>query len=463
MNWYVVILMNILENYKSLVFIDSNVILEARVLEELPWSEIDAIGPILIMLVPTLLREVDSKKRDGRLSVRAREFNRRVAPIANDGLPVRLDVESPRVDLTLAVCNKIDWDSYDDLDPGEGDARLVAEVLNVRGVPFSQRIVVSQDINPLFMAKRHGLKTFHIPETWLAKAEQGPLEKELAKFKLQVADYAKREPVFEASLDTLAQPVLIYKVNKLSCEDANVLASEIILKNPQVEQSRETYGISSLAGFDCEYDEKYEYYVNKIVPRFVEDLHSKLEVRFGQIPFKLTLANVGKVCAEKLCANIKIVGGWFNAKPIFSGTYPSAPKPKDKFALPGYMFRHPKPSVVVGRHEIEVDEIKRSGQFFVQCENFRQGQNWELSGVIWLDPYLEKDVTVIIKVTASNYHGEFEQIVKISKVVQVSEVFDLIERKTSRGKVDHPTYQMMMNAMEREEYGAIDWDLDGCE
>ena len=57
-------------------FLDTNVILEGKPLAELPWSDIDPRGPILVLLTTTVLSEVDSKKRDGRLGVHARKFNR---------------------------------------------------------------------------------------------------------------------------------------------------------------------------------------------------------------------------------------------------------------------------------------------------------------------------------------------------------------------------------------------------
>lgn len=49
-------------DFPTKIFLDSNVILECLPLKNLPWSEIDPIGPILILVTPTVLREVDSKK-----------------------------------------------------------------------------------------------------------------------------------------------------------------------------------------------------------------------------------------------------------------------------------------------------------------------------------------------------------------------------------------------------------------
>lgn len=202
--------------FSTKIFIDSNVVLEALPLKDLPWSEIDPVGPILILLTPTLLSEVDSKKRDGRLGVRAREFNRLVAPIAEHGQPINLVADTPRVDIVIARCHRIDWDSYDDLDPSQGDARIIAEVLNVSGIPEEQRRVVSQDINPLFMAQRHGLKTHHVSDNWLPQPEPSPQEKEITKLKVKLKEYEKTEPQFDIKFTMQPVSVEVHHVQKLT-------------------------------------------------------------------------------------------------------------------------------------------------------------------------------------------------------------------------------------------------------
>jgi hypothetical protein len=53
------------KHYSKKVFLDSNIILEALPLLALPWKDVDALGPILILLTPTLLKEIDSKKKMG--------------------------------------------------------------------------------------------------------------------------------------------------------------------------------------------------------------------------------------------------------------------------------------------------------------------------------------------------------------------------------------------------------------
>ena len=110
------------DNYKVKAFLDTNIILEGRPLPELPWEEIDIAGPILALITPTAIREIDSKKQDGRIGKRAREFNRMIASVAAGGPPIVIRESAPRVDLALSRALRIPWDKHDDLDPDDGDS-----------------------------------------------------------------------------------------------------------------------------------------------------------------------------------------------------------------------------------------------------------------------------------------------------------------------------------------------------
>jgi hypothetical protein len=446
------------ETYPTKVFIDSNVVLECRPLKDLPWHEIDACGPILVMLNPTLLQEVDSKKRDGRLAVRAREFNRSVAPIAQTGRPISLRTEAPRVDMVLSTCSKINWDSYDDLDPNEGDAHLIAEVLNVQGVPFEQRIVVSQDINPLFMAKRHDLRTHHVSESWLNQPEQSPQEKEIAKLKRQVAEYAKSEPVFDIELHQPPDILEIFQVNPLPAEEVEKLIKKILKVNPKPVQTTHPFGMSHvLGGFDSTLDDRYEEYESVVVPKFAANIHKKLELQHGQFPLEITLKNTGNVRADHLCIEFKVIGGWFNSKPIVSRIPPLAPRIKDRLAsianIPP-LFR----KIQIGRHEIDINKPERVSNFSAQCEDFRQGQEWIYSGILWADPHEQGDMVIIVKVTAANFHGESSKIFKIKKDIAKKDVSDLIDPDSFAIVVQSHIDPLIKSVIEDKNFEGIEID-----
>ena len=240
--------------YKLFVFIDSNIILEAKPLSELPWEEIDKDGPILVLVSPTVLREIDSKKRDGRLAVRARDFNRRMAQILDDGESISLRASQPRVDMNFSSNGKIDWEKYAHLDPNEGDCKVVAEILNAKHIDLSLAIVLSQDIAPLLYASYYNLRRMRASESWLQAPEQSPLEKENAKLRRQVADFSKTEPEIDVDLEFPSNPE-IYRVEKLEVEQQMNLIVRIQELNPRVEQSNSAWGVGSSIGYDYSYNE----------------------------------------------------------------------------------------------------------------------------------------------------------------------------------------------------------------
>lgn len=160
--------------YTSVAFLDANVVLEGRTLQDQNWLHLDASGPILLLFVPQVLKEIDCKKRDGRLGKYAREFNRLISPAASEQRLVRLVDSDPVVDVGLAITNRIEWDKLDDLDPDEPDARVVAQMLNERHTSREKRVFLSQDINPIAMASRHGLRVIRIGDDWLRPPEPSP-------------------------------------------------------------------------------------------------------------------------------------------------------------------------------------------------------------------------------------------------------------------------------------------------
>lgn len=434
------------------IFIDSNVVLECLPLKDLPWSEIDPVGPILILVTPTFLREVDSKKRDSRLGVRAREFNRLIAPIAEHGQPISIVSGTPRVDIAIARCRRIDWGSYDDLDSLQGDERIIAEVLNVKGVPKEQRRIVSIDIYPLNIAQRHGLKTHRVSDSWLPQLGPNPQEKEIEKLKKQLKEFEKTEPQFEIKLEMQAMPVEVLQIQELTEGEISMLTMEIVAANPKPEQKQDRLHYLQ---HDSSLDDRYAKYEHKTVPSFVRDYHKKLELLFGQIPFSLTVKNTGKVRADHANIDIRIVGGWFNVKPIFSGFRPSAPRIK----YPHLPLSHSRTSQrVVGRHEIEINKPCRSEQFSAQCEDFRQGQEWKFSGVAWLDPHQGSEVVIIVKITAANLHGEFSTPFKLNKSVLTCRVFDLVDIKSGKVMKDYYVKPLIEDAIKAKKYDAFEWD-----
>jgi len=314
--------------YSTILFMDSMVALEAKPLELLPWHEIDDTGPILVLVVPQVNKEIDKRKRDGRLGQRARAFNRLIAPAAESASTARIYEGQLVVDIALAVCDRIDWGVLDYLDPEDGDARVVAEILHSRGIPPGRKLLFSHDINPIAMAVRHGLKCRKMPDHWLLEPEPSPYEKEITKLKARLKQLESTAPDLVSSVTfDLSGPLQLYQVRSLSDGEQSELVDRILAENPKPVQNNFP-GLSSLS-YDASLNTRYTKYCTSIVPSYASTLHRHLERHYGQVPFLLRIQNIGHIQAENLVVGLKAVGGTlhnrFVAYPIFG---PSAPKPR---------------------------------------------------------------------------------------------------------------------------------------
>lgn len=102
--------------------IDTQVVLEARPLGDLPWMELFP-GRVLLLVRRQVQSEIDAKKKDGRLGRRARSFNRTLDGFLESRRPVVLIAGRTTVDVALVAHARIDWDALENLDRDDGDDR----------------------------------------------------------------------------------------------------------------------------------------------------------------------------------------------------------------------------------------------------------------------------------------------------------------------------------------------------
>lgn len=449
--------------YPVKVFLDANVVLEGKSLAELPWADIDGEGPILAFVTPQVLSEVDSKKRDGRLGKIARGFNQLISPVALGGPPVVLRETAPRVALALAVSNRIDWDQYDDLDPGDGDSRVVAEILNARDVPPEDRLLVSQDIKPLAFATRYGLRTFHMPDSWLRPVEPSPQDKTIQRLKQRLQDLEVTEPDFEIEITFgVPQPVPLFRVADLTLDERDEIKRKILARNRKPSQGHDQFGfgVGLYGSYDNSLDDRYKTYRDKTLPEFLSVYETKIERLFNQIPFSIRIANVGHVRADKFVAEIAGSEGWLHEKFVLVPPMgPPAPRPRNSLLD---LSRHINPVHFpgrVGRHEVEfVEGPNRLPVIVVNCEDFRHGQEWVFDGVFALDARDDAPASISVRVTASNMHGAAEDTAAMEKKIDQVSVFDLIDRESLRLGRDLLMQDIVDKAIQSETYKEIEFD-----
>lgn len=415
------------DEFKVKAFLDTNIVLECLPLSELPWDEVDPEGPIIVLVTPTAMREIDSKKHDGRVGRRAREFNRLISVVAAGGPPKVIRESGPRVELALARAQRIPWNQYDDLDPEDGDSCIVAEVLHAKDMDGAGKLIISHDIKPIAMASAYDLETLHVPDAWLRPSEPSPADRENQKLKQQLSAFHASQPEFEVSIELPeGEPVRIVSLEDLSSEEREEIHRTIRDLNPPARQSRDPFGLTSLGSTDYSYDERFDAYRHRVA-EFMPDYSRHLERLFNQTRLTVKVSNVGRVQADNLLMEVSISSGWLHNKFAFvSAQGPTPPSLRTGLFMPTPYLNNIVPPRV-GRHQFEFKERPDCGRgFSVTCEDFRR--SWDFVGVAGFDPRADDTPTITVSLTASNFRGtaRFEHpIVTIRERYHVSQVVDL--------------------------------------
>lgn len=451
------------QQYPVVAFIDSNIALECSALGGLPWKEISATGPILVLVVPTVMQEVDSKKNHARLADHARRFNRTLRPLLEGKATVLVrESPAPRVEIALADCTRVDWEQYPDLDRDEPDSRVVAQALSAQGPSPESRVVISQDIRPLHLAKRHGLEIHQVSETWLRPREVSEAEKKAANLQRQLDAMKDREPQLSLHLSTSQHSVDVHRIKALSTDERRAIQEAIIRLSPMPEQ--EHSGLTSIMGdYDHTLDERYTKWERNKVPQFVRDYERKVELNYGQLKIRFRIENTGQVPAESLLIRLTATGGWFNERYVLaSPSGPSAPRPERRSLMDIHMSRTLHDSIrsmaQPGKHEFVVlDDPKRSLEVQIACADFRHGLVYEYAVFGRADPQSD-EFRIDAVVTTANLYGEAKTSIVVPRNLKDSLVADLIDMSTMRFKQPPDVDGHLENAINASDFSAFEFD-----
>jgi hypothetical protein len=455
-------------DFRTVVFIDANVALECLALSQLPWKEIDTVGPILILVTPTVLREVDSKKTHSRLGDHARRFNATLRPLLTGSASVAVrERPDPVVHVGLANCRSIDWSAYPDLDPSEADARIVAEAIHTDLPRGCRSLVVSQDIRPLDLARKQGLLIHHISDAWLRPKEITEAERKAAALARELKAMKSKEPTLTIEWGPVQSPTDVYRVKRLTDAERQQFIDRVLAANPMARQdmSHQTYLRNfGLDQYDHSLSSRYEKYEKELVPEFARKLEAKLELMFNQLELTVTFRNIGKVQAESLRLDVSATGGWLNDRLIYVGPAgPSNPRPKTNRLLdhlrPPQLFNTPRQRA---RHEVVLEiEPDRSDYVQITCEDFRHGSQYEYKMVGWLDPHIDEPLIVEAVATAANLHGDVAVSVEVAKNIVEVEVTDLLDLGTFKYKdppAAHLKLLQVLQSTNSDDYSSIEFD-----
>ncbi|QDG69010.1 PIN domain-containing protein [Janthinobacterium tructae] len=450
--------------YAVIAFIDSNVALECLALEQLPWREIEGAGSVLILVTPTVMQEVDSKKNHARLGDHARRFNRTLRPLltGNETVVVRSS-PAPVVEVALADCGVTDWNSYPDFDREEADARVVVQAHCARGPDIDKCILISHDIRPLYLARQLGLKVYQIGDNWLRPKEVSESEKKAGNLQRELNSLKSREPKLEVLFEASAYSVDTYRITSLSSVERKEIEQTIVGLNPIPMQERSGPLSFSPFDYDSSLDGRYSQWEKEVIPNFMQEYERKLELNFGQVEVRFRINNVGQVPAEALLIRLTASGGWLNERYVLASPCgPHAPKPRFNHFDPmhglsskAWMQRQP------GTHEfIVIEPPDRTTQVQISCQDFRHGFEHEYTLIGWVDPHAD-GLSIRVVVTASNLHGDVCGEILVRPCVTDITASDLVELDSMKFRQPPPVVELLKAAGEVKDHSAF--ELDGSD
>lgn len=311
-------------NYDNVVIIDSQVVLEAKPLEQLPWRDLFE-GSILLLVVRQVQAEIDGKKSDGRIGKRARAFNKLLDGFIENREPSPVTAE-PQVDVATVANWTIDWEALDGLDRENGDDRIVAQSLNAMVDNPDKLVLLSHDMRPRDAAITHGLKAVKLPETWLKEPEPSPHDRRVRELEAKVRLLEADQPQLNVRIEIISPKPWIYlEVAPPTAEQVNAILSNKIANAPQQSQS-------SLFGVGNNHDYSHKGRLAAWEKNIREDIplmHRGLTKLYSQHRIRVTVENVGSISAEGLSIEIRsgnVVLHSIQYWVLVSG--PSAPHPR---------------------------------------------------------------------------------------------------------------------------------------
>ena len=181
------------------LFVDTNLFLQCRPLEDLDWSTWNAFDEVRLIVSAPVLREIDHLKNKGNDRVRrhARAASSMFRKMLSDGYrPVR--VSGPCVKLLVEPRHKYCESLKGQLNYQERDDQLVGTVYEfAKHNPDADVRLLTHDTTPLYTAQANGLAMDVISDEWLLPPESNESERELRALREENARLKKAEPQFE--------------------------------------------------------------------------------------------------------------------------------------------------------------------------------------------------------------------------------------------------------------------------
>jgi len=342
--------------------VDTNILIEFKSLEQIPWRELAPNADVIAIIVPTkVCEEMDAhKKKSGRLKRQGITFSkmlRRIEEAPNDKITVL--EKGPKITLELGgLFRKSELDS-DQFELEDSDGLIVAEMAAINKV-HQDAVLLSDDAKPLRIARQAGLACTRPKEEWRREEGHDERDNEISKLKRELG----AQPDLNLELLDRQSPPDNKKGKfgyylETSPEDTSgdwklylVKAAMSVDKIVSREISVQKYGLddshSILQALGCDkltskqlvsYEEGYKEF-RKIVESWAEKVPNLLNTKGMLLPINIRIKNVGDRVAERVKVKLNVSNGFtFAPFNLFDELYdhflepPDAPKPVNPYSL----------------------------------------------------------------------------------------------------------------------------------
>ncbi|PZT91728.1 MAG: hypothetical protein DI637_01665 [Citromicrobium sp.] len=287
--------------YDNVVLIDSQVVLEAKPLDQLPWGDL-FMGSILLLVARQVQTEIDRRKNDGRLGKRARAFNKLLDSYITSRTPSEI-LKSPKVDVATVANRPIDWNALDDLDRDDPDDRIVAQALNARLDKPDRIVLLSHDMRPRDAAATNGLSAMKLPEEWLRDPEPSPDQRRIAELEARTKLLSTDQPQLEVRLKAITPTPWIYREVEEAITSKSSALLNAKLANAPTQSRSDPYGLR-FGTYDYSHDDRVATW-QAIMREDLPLMHRGLTKLHAQHRIQVTVENIGSISAEDLSLEIR--------------------------------------------------------------------------------------------------------------------------------------------------------------
>lgn len=344
---------------KTLVVLDSNVLLHFRLLDEIPWPSLVGAEEVVIVLVPAVLHDLDNKKNGSSDKLKKRA--QRLFSAINRWFPAGKTREDARIREGVGLrLVHLEPTPFPGLDYSVFDDRIVGSALGLRS-DAARIVVFTGDILMRVKMENHDFEVLEVPETYRLKDDDETKPVPVKRPRLIPGLYSG-EVVEPTSFTTVEVGLSAARLLPSAYEELAALESPVY-------GSRATYIDFKLFGRGQPTPERYRDYIESILK------YDRDNARV--ITFRIGVTNAGEAPAEDIAAEFRFPADLHvtDDEPV----WPERPDSRDLRDLASLaLARDPHP-----RDMRSFDLDYRSGAFIARFRAARLMQTTRMSRQLW--------------------------------------------------------------------------------